>query len=160
MANITTYLEKALLAHSVGKTNFDKPANTYVGLFITTPTADYTVSSPDGVELTTATAPGYARCKVAWNTPSVNTDLTNSSNITNTDTVTTLGDTPLRWPVSGNISGSNWGIITTIGIFDAPLSSGSPAGNLLWFGALSSPVTLNIGDNFTIQKDSLTLTLG
>lgn len=146
MANITKYLEKKLLEHSVGKTGFTLPDPTYAALFTSSPTADYTPSTQGPAVEVTGT--GYSRISMAskWNTAVDNNDLTNSSKITNSAN--------LRWPgPSGTIS-ATWGLVTSIGIFDAPT-----AGNLLWFGPISLPVTLGSGDSFTIPQDSLTLTL-
>jgi len=145
MANITKYLEKKLLEHSIGKTEFTVPSVTYAALFTSSPTADYTPTTQGPAVEVSGT--GYVRVEVTnkWNTAVDNNDLTNSSKITNSD--------DLRWPAAGTISAS-WGLVTTIGIFDA-----ASAGNLLWFGPLSVPVTLGSGDSFTIPEDSLTLTL-
>ena len=156
MANITKYLEKKLLEQSVGKiTNFaiNSETGVYVALFTSSPTANYSSTARDGVEVT-STATNYERKQIlptGWNAAQDNLDLTNSSKITNSVDIT--------WPSSSTISG-NWGNVSSIGIFDAQLSSGAPAGNLLWFGSLSSPVSLTNGDTFTIPSGNITLTLG
>jgi len=143
MANITKYLEKALLAHSVGKATFTKPANTYAALFTTSPSVNYLDSTAeDGVEVSGAS---YTRKQITWGDATASTDLTNSSSIKNSN--------PIVW---NNIT-SSWGTVTTVGVFDSPTVGG---GNLLWFGPLSASVTLTTNDTFTIPANSLTLTLG
>jgi len=153
MANITKYLEKGLLGYSVGKsvTGFTPPGSTYAALFITPPSVNYLdTTAEDGVEVS---GTGYTRKSITWGDSTASTDLTNSSSIKNS--------AEIKWGVSPVI-GSNWtgGLssnITTICIFDN-LTVGS--GNLLWFGPLSTSITLTTGDTFTILANSLTLTLG
>lgn len=147
MANITKYLEKKLLAQSVGKiTNFSIANGTFAALFTQSPTVDYLdTTAEDGVEIN---GTGYTRKSITWNSAAENTDVTNSSFISNS--------AEIKWGVSPSI-GSNWGTVTTVCIFD---SSTVGSGNLLWFGPLSSPVTLTTGDTFAIPVNSLKLTLG
>jgi len=99
---------------------------------------------------------GYTRKEVQWNSAIANIDATYSSKITNANTI---GSTTkiLKWPGATGTISANWGTVTTIGIFD---SGTVGEGNLLWFGPLSSAVTLTTGDTFTIPNASLTLTLG
>jgi hypothetical protein len=150
MANITKYLEKALLAQSVGVTNPTNNNNfsvsgTYAALFTTSPTADYTSTYPDGVEVSNSIgSPVYTRQAITWGTAMNNVDQTNSSKIQNTNSIV--------WTASGN-----WGTVTTIGIFD---NSNVGSGNLLWFGPLSASATLgSSGDTLTLSSGTLTLTL-
>ena len=140
MANITKYLEKAFLNHSVGLTLFSKPTNTYAALFTTSPTVNYTIGTTDGLEIGTSPRP-----QISWNAAVASTDLTNSSSIKNSNSI--------AW---SSIS-SNGNPITTIGVFDSPTIG---SGSLLWFGPLSTSVTLTTSDTFTIPANSLTLTLG
>jgi hypothetical protein len=146
MSNITKYLEKRLLQQSVGVTTTGWVSTTYIGLFSVSPTVEYLGSNSTniGTELTNTSANGYGttRQSIAWNLAVDNNDTTNSSKINNS--------TNPSWT-----AGAVWPTVTTVGIFDG---SGSGA-NLLWFGPLSSPVTLSATDNFTIPINSLTLTL-
>jgi hypothetical protein len=144
MANITKYLEKKLLEQSVGKiTNFSIASGTYVALFTQSPTVNYVDNTAeDGVEVSGAS---YTRKQITWGNATASTDLTNSSSIKNSDSI--------AW---NNIT-SSWGTVTTVGVFDSSTVGG---GNLLWFGPLSTSITLITGDTFTIQANSLTLTLG
>jgi hypothetical protein len=138
MANITTYLENALLNHVGGGTSLSQPT-TYAALFTTTPTAAYTSTVPNGTELTN-NVNGYVRKRIGWQSA-------NSGIIKNTNTTYAL-----TWTATGQWASGN--SITTIGIFDAPTT-----GNLLWFGPLSAPVIMNSGDTFTIPTDSLTISI-
>ena len=144
MANITKYLEKKLLEQSVGKiTNFTLSNGVYVGLFTSAPTADYALGSPTGTEVTGG---GYVRKQIqplGWNDAQDNNDVTYSSSITNANDI--------EWTSIA----TNWGTINYVGIFDS-----ITLGNLLWFGALSVPITIIAGDTFTISSGNITLTLG
>jgi hypothetical protein len=137
MANITTYLENKLLEHSTGKTTFAKPSATYAALFTVSPTTSFTSVIPTGTEVT---GTGYGRQLVSWASAS-------GGSISN--------NADLTWSASGTWSSGN--SITSIGIFDSQLSTGS--NNLLWFGPLSAPVTLNNGDSFTIPLGLLVITI-
>lgn len=53
----------------------------------------------------------------------------------------------------GPCTGSNWGTVTHISIWDA-----SSGGNCLMYGALSSSATINVGDSLTIAANALDLT--
>lgn len=148
MANITKYLEKKLLEQSVGRiTNFTLSNGVYVGLFTSAPTADYTSANPTGTEVTGG---NYSRKPIqaaGWNDAQDNNDVTYSSKITNKNDIEWTG------------INANWGTIGYVGIFDAGTTS-PPTGNLLWFGPLSTPITIAANDTFTISSGNITLTLG
>lgn len=138
MANITAFLENELLKFSLGKsTTWAKPTYTYAALFTVSPTTAYTSTVRDGTEVSGV---GYSRLQIAWDTPAAG-EISNSAALT--------------WNAGGTWSSGN--SITTVGIFDAPLVGGSPSGNLLWFGQLSAPVTMNNGDSFSIPIGLLTI---
>ena len=138
MANITTYLENKLLEHSLGKTSYTMPTNTYAGLFIVSPT----VAGTDGTEVGSTDA-GYSRKGITWGTATTGA-------ISNTAL--------LAWSATGYWASGTGATasssITTIGIFDALTS-----GNLLWFGPLSTSITMGNGDSFTIPAGNLNITL-
>jgi len=145
MANITTYFENKLLAAATG-TAFTPPT-TYAALFTTTPTVNYTLALPDGVEVATGIGYPTTRLRIGWQTPS-------SGIIKNTNTTYAL-----TWTAS-----SQWASgapITTIGIFDSSVSGANTTttGNLLWFGPLFAPVIMNSGDTLTIPTDSLSISI-
>lgn len=54
----------------------------------------------------------------------------------------------------GPNTGSNWGSVSHLSIWDA-----ATTGNCLAYGALSSPVTINVGDSLTIATGALDITL-
>jgi hypothetical protein len=140
MANITTYLENKLLEHSIkGNWTTSLPTTTYAALFIVAPTA-----TTAGTEVGSTDA-GYSRISMSskWGTAA-------NGSIANSDTLT--------WTATGywntTTGATSSASITSIGIFDA-----STSGNLLWFGPLSSYISMASGDTFSIQSGSLVLTL-
>jgi len=142
MANITTYLENKLLEHSLkGNWTTSLPTTTYAGLFIVSPT----VAGTDGTEVGSTDA-GYLRKAITWGTAA-------SGAIANTAS--------LAWSATGYWAASTGATasssITTIGIFDSLNSSGS--NKLLWFGPLSTSITMGNGDSFTIPVGNLNITL-
>jgi len=146
--NITTYLENKLLAQSVGVTQ-TWYASTTVGLFINTPTVNYTSSIATGTEVGSLTY-GYTR-KTVYNTSSLGSPYwtTNTSG-----QVSNSGD--ITWTATGPWNNGNSGGSATpigyVGIFSD--------NNLLWFGSLSAKVSMSVsGDTFTIPSGSLVLTL-
>lgn len=116
--NKTDYLETAVLNHvlrgATGGTAFTQPAAIYVGLF----TADPTESGSTANEVSTS-GTGYARQSVTFGAPS-------SGVVANTNNVV--------FPRSL----AAWGNVTHFALFDA-----STAGNMLYYGPLTSPVSVD-----------------
>lgn len=54
----------------------------------------------------------------------------------------------------GPNASSNWGSVSHVSVWDAVT-----AGNCLAYGALSSPVTINVGDSLVISAGNLDITL-
>ena len=54
----------------------------------------------------------------------------------------------------GPNTGSNWGTVSHVSVWDAVST-----GNCLAYGALSSSVTINVGDSLTIAAGALDITL-
>jgi len=74
-------------------------------------------------------------------------------------TFTVSGTAPTTATNSGDVTfaaatGSNWAAATHASVWDA-----SSAGNCLGKGALSSSVTINVGDNLKIPASNLNITL-
>lgn len=141
MANITTYLENKLLEHSLkGNWTTALPTTTYAGLFIVSPT----VVGTDGTEVGSIDA-NYSRKSITWGTA-------NTGAISNA--------VSLAWSANGywasGTGATASSTITTIGIFNAQTVN---TGNLLWFGPLSTSITMGNGDSFTIPVGNLNITL-
>ncbi len=128
---ITDYLENKLLEHSVRGIAYTTPTNTYLGLFLVAPT-----DSTPGTEV--SLAGGYIRQQITWGAAA-------SGSIANSATI--------RFPASLNAT-DTWGTVVAVGIFDLLTD-----GNLLWYGSLSSAVTVDTGDSWSVQTGGLTLSL-
>ena len=132
MANITTFLENKLLAHSLGVEAWTKPTKTYAALYTASPT-----TSSLGTEV--ASTNNYQRLEIAWGT-AANGIIANSS--------------ALAWSATGAWSAGS--SIKAIGI----LTSGTyGAGDLLYYGPLSTSITMNTGDTFNIPVSKLAVTI-
>lgn len=125
----TNYMQAAVL-NILRATNVTAPATIYVGLFTATP-----ADAGGGTEVSGGS---YARQSIAFGAPVNNTP---SSTIANTGTVT--------FPTA---TGS-WGTITHVALFDA-LS----AGNMLYYGALTTPITISSGGIFSFAVGAFTIT--
>ncbi len=121
MAGKTNYLEAQLL-NLIFRTQVAwKPAAIYIGLFTAAPT-----DAGGGTEVTGGS---YARVQVTqldanWDAPAGTPRAT-----ANTGAVT--------FPTPS----ADWGVVTHFGVFDA-----ATVGNLLYWGALAQPKTINNGD--------------
>ena len=131
MANVSAYAEKAMLDWVLGGATPTRPAAWAVGLSLGVP------SSTSGSEITTGS--GYARQTVGFGAAA-----SPAGSATNTVAMT-FG------PFSGAAS------ITGIQIWDTVLSLNS--GNMLWYGTLTTPRTVGVGDSLVIASGALTVTL-
>jgi hypothetical protein len=130
MAEMSNFLENALLNGTLNATTFTAPAAVYVALY----TSDPTDTGTAGTEVSGGS---YARTAVTFATASG----TSGSVASNAD---------CTFPQA---TGS-WGTVGWIGIMNA-----STAGNLLYHTALDVSKTIDSGDIFKIASGSLTVTL-
>lgn len=127
----SNYLENVILDHMLGGPDYVRPATVYISL--------YTVAPTDGGGGTEVSGPGYTRVTVtnnATNWPAA------AGGVKSNGTVITF---PLP-------TGS-WGNVVSFGIHDA-LSGG----NLLRYGALAVPKTIDTGDEVTFPIGDLDCT--
>jgi len=129
MAEMSNYLENALLNGTLNATTYTAPAAVYVALYTSDPTDANTGTEVSGGS--------YARTAVTFATASG----TSGSVASNAD---------CTFPQA---TGS-WGTVGWIGIMDA-----SSSGNLLYHTALDVSKTIDSGDIFKIASGSLTVTL-
>jgi len=95
----------------------------------------YTTAPTDAGGGTEVSGGSYARQAVTFNAASAGS-ITNSADIT--------------FPQAT----ADWGTIVAVGLFDA-----STAGNLLWYGNLTTSQTVNNGNIFKIPAGNLTVSL-
>lgn len=115
----SNYLENALLDHQLGGPDYVRPATVYFALFTVAPT-----DAGGGTEVTGG---NYSRPGVTNN--ATNFPAASGGNKSN--------GTVISFPVPS----AGWGLVTHFGIFDA-----SSGGNLLRWGALNVPKTIDQGD--------------
>lgn len=129
----STYLANKTLEHVVGKTSYTMPTN-YLGLSSTTPTIG-------GTNVTEPAGGAYARVATSgasWGTAS-------AGSITNTATLTYPTATA-DWSSAANLT---YGVA-----YDA-----ASAGNLLYFGALTTAKPVLNGDTVSIAPGGVTISL-
>lgn len=137
MSQASDYLEDALLDHVLRNTAYTSPTAVYVGLFTEGDSAGQNTDLLEEGTLTNEiSGNGYTR-KAATFSAASGGSITTSGNIT-----------------FDPASGGNWGTITHIAILDA-----ASAGNVLFYGALTTSKTIEDGDTFQITAGNLTVTL-
>ena len=129
-----TALSNQVLDAVLGAVTYTAVTNTYVALFTTTPSSGGT----SGVEVTATNA--YARVQLTnnlTNWPSASAGLKSNGNTITFPTAT----------------GSGWGTVVGFGIYDALTS-----GNLLYFGPLSTSISVVNGSTVTFSAGNLQIT--
>jgi hypothetical protein len=130
MAEISNYLENAILNATLNATTYTAPANIYVSLWTSDPT--------DAGSGTEVSGGSYARTAVSFATASGT-----SGNV--------LNDGAVEFPQAT----ATWGTIGWIGINDALTT-----GNLLYHTPLTTSKVIDTGDIFKIAVGSLSVTIG
>ncbi len=136
MSQMSDYLEVELRKHIFRTGSFTKPTALWISLHTADPT-----DAATGAEVST-TGTAYGRVNLApldanWTAASA------------TDGITTNAVA-----ITFGVPTANWGVVTHFGIWDA-----STAGNMLTYGQLTSPKTINNGDpapSFAIGAISIT----
>ena len=129
MAEMSNYLENAMLNATLNNTAFTTVATPYISLHTADPTDD-----GSGAEVSGGS---YARTSASFATASG----TGGSVATDAD---------VTFPTAT----ASWGTVTHIGIWDA-----SSSGNLLYHTPLDASKTIDSGDIFKITSGNLTVTL-
>jgi len=129
MAEMSNFLENALINATLRATTYTSPATVYVSLWTSDPT-----DAGSGTEVSTS-GTGYARTAVTFGAPSGGVT-TNSADVT--------------FPTAT----ASWGTVGWIGINDALTS-----GNLLYHSPLDTAKAIDTGDIFKISSGNLSVTL-
>lgn len=129
MAQMSDYLENALINHVLRNTPFATPGIVHVALFSSDPT-----DAGSGTELSSGTSPGYARTVATFGAP-VNGVASNSAEV--------------LFPAATG----DWVTVTHMAIFDE-----ASGGNMLMHKALPSSVTVLNTNNFRIPIGDLEVT--
>jgi len=129
MAEMSNYLENALINATLRNTSYTSPTTVYVSLWTSNPT-----DAGSGTEVSTS-GTSYARTAVTFGAPSDGAS-TNNADVT--------------FPTAT----ASWGTVGWIGINDA-----STSGNLLYHTPLDTSKTIDTGDIFKISSGNLSVTL-
>ncbi len=129
MAEMSDYLEAALINAVLRNTTYTSPVTFYLSLHTADPT-----DVGDGAEVSGS---GYARQAIAFDAPGA-----------------TDGETENVDLESFTASGGDWGTITHIAIWDAVT-----VGNMLFHTPLDSSRVVNDGDTLEVAAGALTVTL-
>lgn len=138
MSAASNYLENALLDHVLKNTAFSQPANLYLALFLNTSgNAATNLEAGTLTDEVSDSGTAYTRKAVSFNAASSGT----------ADTAAT---------VTFDAATANWGTITHVAVMDGS-SVGSD--NVLFWGAVTTPKTIETGDTFQVTAGNLTISL-
>jgi len=129
MAEMSNYLENALLNGTLNGTTYTAPTTVYVSLWTSNPNDD-----GSGTEVSGGS---YARTAVSFATASGTSGQV-------------LNDAVVEFPTAT----ASWGVVGWIGINDT-----ASGGNLLYHTALDTAKTIDSGDIFKIATGNLSVTL-
>jgi hypothetical protein len=144
MAALSNYLENQIIDWIMRGQSYSPPANLYIALYTTAPTA-----AGGGVEVSGGS---YARVAVASNLANwAGTQGTATTTASTGTSGLTSNNSALTYPTPT----AAWGTLVAFGVFDA-----STGGNMLFFAGLTTAKTINNGDSPPIfQSAQLTFSL-
>ena len=122
MGSKSNYLELRLLDHVLGAGTATTPATVYMALYSAVPS-----DTGGGTELTSGSAPGYARLAITNDPTTFPAATTNGTSGKGEKTVA------VAQSFAANSGGSNWPTVLGWGLFDA-----STGGNLLLWGEIAA----------------------
>jgi hypothetical protein len=131
MAAASNYLEDKILDHVLTATAFTQPSR-YIALF----TADPGEAGSFTNEISTS-GTAYARQSVTFAAASSGSSATSAT---------------VTFPTAT----ANWGTVTHVAVVDGDTEG---AGNVLFYGAVTTSKTIETGDTFQISSGNLTISL-
>jgi hypothetical protein len=143
MAAMSDYLENKLIDQIFRAQAYTFPGTLYVALLTAAPT-----DAGGGTEVS-----GGAYARVAVTNSLANWAGTQGAGTTVASTGTTA-TTSNNGVITFPTPSATWGTVVAFGIYDA-----STAGNLLFYGTLTTSKTINIGDTVTFPAASLSIQL-
>lgn len=141
---LSDYLENKLVDFLFRAQSFSAPGTVYVALFTSAPN-----DTGGGAEVS-----GGSYARVAVTSSLANWAGTQSAGSTSASSGTS-GQTSNNTKITFPAPTANWGTVTSVGLFDAATS-----GNLLMYGSLDAPKTINSGDaapEFAVGELKMTL---
>jgi hypothetical protein len=131
MSAASNYLENKILDHVLTATAYTQPSR-FIALFTANPGEDGAFTNEIG---TSGTA--YARQAVTFAAADSGSSATNAT---------------VTFPTAT----ANWGTITHVAVVDGDTEG---AGNVLFYGAVTTSKTIETGDTFQISSGNLTISL-
>lgn len=134
MSAASNYLENKVLDHVLRNTAYSQPSGLWLGLFTNT-SGNAATNLEAGTLTDEVSGNGYARKTVAFAAASGGTTASSAT-------------------VTFDAATGNWGSITHVAVMDA-----ETAGNVLFWGAVTSAKTIESGDQFQVSSGNLTISL-
>ena len=134
MSAASNYLENKVLDHVLTATGYTAPTTRYLALFTGT-AVDVLGRLEAGTLTDEVAAGGYSRKAVTFGAA------VNGSSATNAT-------------VTFDAASATWGTITCVAIID-----NSTGGNVLFYGQVTTPKTIESGDTFQVSSGNLTVSL-
>ena len=136
----SNFLELELLDHVLGNAAYSAPATVYIALFTGMGTE---AQAEANTNFTECTGGSYARATV-------------TNNATNFPAATTVAGTGTKSngaDITFATATASWGTVYYFGIYDA-----ASGGNLLYWGTLSTPKSIAVGDTAKFSAGDLKIT--
>jgi hypothetical protein len=134
----SNYLENKLLDHVLTATAFTQPAARYLALF------------------TGTAADVKGRLEAGTLTDEISTSGSAYSRKAITFDAAASGSSASAATVTFDTATGNWGTITCIAVMDGTTAG---AGNVLFYGEVTTPKTIETGDTFQVSQGNLTISL-
>jgi len=134
MSAASNYLENAVLDHVLGNTAFTQPGTLYLGLF-TNDSGSAATNLEAGTLTDEVSGGSYVRKTITFDAASG-------------------GSADSAATVTFDAATANWGTITHVAVLDA-----STAGQVLFYGSVTTAKTIEIGDTFQVSAGNLTISL-
>lgn len=141
MAAMTDYLENKIIDWLFRGQTFTPPAGLHMGLLTAAPS--------DSAAGTEVSGNNYARVNLA---PSLTNWAGTQAAASTTASTGTSGTTSNNSAINFPTPSGTWGTVTHFAIYDA-----STAGNMLFYGALTTSKTINSGDTVSFAAAALTV---
>jgi hypothetical protein len=143
MSAASSYLERSVLDHTLKNSAFTQPSVLYVALFTGTPAANL----QDGTLTAEVSSSGTAYARQAITFSAASTTGSGLSAVT-----TASNSATVTFPTAT----ASFGTITYVAIMD---NATRGAGNVLFFGAVTTSKSIDTGDTFQITSGNLTIAL-
>ena len=135
MSAASNYMENALLDHVLGGgAAYTRPTTRYLALFTNT-SGSAAANLEAGVLTDEVSGGAYVRKAITFAAASGGTAASSAT-------------------VTFDAATANWGTVTHVAVVDA-----LTAGNVLFYGAVTTPKTIETGDTFQVTSGNLTITL-